>query len=293
MIDSSAKLLVVGGVHKAGTTSVHAYFSTHEKVCVSKIKETHYFSDCVRENHPPDLEEYSRFFTAVNVKLYVEADPEYIYGGTSVAEAIKSTVDDPYILFILREPVDKLFSNYKHQKKTLKIADDIDFQGFIDAKKNVPTHFGADILSEGFYIDFLPEWYRVFPSQRIKIMFFDDLSSNPKGFMKEVCEWLGFETQWLENMEFPVENLSVVAKVKLLHKMAYAAFGVLEPVLRKNYKMKKFLREVYYRMNVRKNQDPVPEQTQEYLKLKYQEKNIQLRIFLRSQGCLGLPEWLS
>lgn len=113
---SSAKLLpdfAVIGAMKAGTTSLHAYLSAHPEICMSSRKDTNFFAD---RHHPDrDFAWYHRLF----------ADPSKLAGETSagysqypllldVARNMTAANPDVKIIYVLRDPINRLLSHYMH-----------------------------------------------------------------------------------------------------------------------------------------------------------------------------------
>src|SRR6185503_15252511 len=104
--------LIIGGVHKAGTTSVFTYLSQHPDVCASSVKEIGFFMPLKYGEQLPSLQEYAQYFSnCVSSKRYLlEASPSYIYGKEVIAERIKKELGVSIkLIFILRNPADRLF----------------------------------------------------------------------------------------------------------------------------------------------------------------------------------------
>jgi len=89
---------------------------------------------------------------------------------------------DIKIIAILRNPIDRTFSNYNFGIQLGKI-DSISFE---EALEKVP-----EIAKRSFYYKNLKRYFDIFPHKNIKIMFFDDLKRDPESFLKEVENFLG------------------------------------------------------------------------------------------------------
>ena len=74
--------LIIGGVHKAGTTSLHTYLSMHPDVCGSLIKELAFLLPSRYHQSVPDDATYSSHFKNHKGEKYIlETTPSYLYGG--------------------------------------------------------------------------------------------------------------------------------------------------------------------------------------------------------------------
>src|SRR6185436_4887174 len=125
--------LIIGGVHKAGTTSVFTYLSMHPAVCGSSIKEIGFFMPLKYGKQIPSMEEYSKYWQhcAGEKKYLLEASPSYIYGKDVIADRIQKELgNDVKMIFILRNPADRLFSFYERKKANTYLGRNVSFKEF-------------------------------------------------------------------------------------------------------------------------------------------------------------------
>ncbi len=291
--------IIIGGVHKAGTTSLYTYLSWHYDICTSSIKETHFFSS---EPYASKYNEYNEFFKhKKNEKFYAEASPEYLYGKFETAKKIYTELENVKIIFILRNPVDKIISSFNHKKKKMLIKNEVDFKQY--AKENYSfksleecasskSELARELL-EGSYIDYLPYWYKAFDKSQIQIIFFDDLVSNSFNVMKKICQFAGIDFEPYKNVEFSVENKSSNYKYKHIHRIAIKTYSLVEPIMRRNYRLKKIISTIYYRMNSLEKENNLDKATISDLKNLYVDSNKELRKFLINYKYKDFPDWLS
>jgi len=190
--------LIFNGGFKAGTTSLFRYLAKHPDIYESSKKEIHYFTPLVFGEDKPSLpiDEYSGFFTCEEEKYRVEASPAYIYGGEKVIKSMKHVLpDDHKVLLILRNPLDRLISYYKHIRSQFLISDD--FPVFLEncfdefyASEEFRKGYYKNAIREGLYIQYLPVWEKHYQSNLI-IVFFDDLKNGTLPLMRNILEWLG------------------------------------------------------------------------------------------------------
>lgn len=293
--------IIIAGAHKSGTTSLYTYLSYHPDICGSNIKETHYFSDKIIKGVSKKYNNYDDFFDNINNSLYLlEASPEYIYGGLKVANKIKNELSDPLIIFILRNPVDKFLSSFNHRKKQLIFEKDYSFDDFFNTFIKVDNLDNLDLknqylaeMNDGCYIKYLIDFYKVFSNDSIKIIFFNDLVKNPKSVVHNILDAVNLDSSIYDNYKFRVENKSIVYKNKLIHNLANNIYSKFEPFMRKNYKIKLFLRKIYYFINTIDNKDKMNDKNKKRLNLLYDKHNKLLFDFLKSKNYNNFPTWLS
>lgn len=291
--------LIIGGVHKAGTTSLYTYLSWHPEVLGSEIKETHFFSGDKYVNRYDNYEAYFKSYKSEKYKL--EASPEYIYERQLAINNIKAHTDNPKLIFIFRNPTEKIISSFNHRKKNV-LFDKADYS-FEEFKKDYLSVNSLEEASksesiytkelmDGSYIDYIKDWFEAFDKKAINIIFFDDLKENPREVVMDVCKWLQIDTTFYDEKTFEVENKSVDFKNKSLQKLVSSLYMKFEPIFRKNYKLKNTVRRIYYSINVSKGENHIEDAAVKDIDKLYSQKNKQLRAFLSRQGYTNFPEWL-
>ena len=113
---------IVAGAPKCGTSSLYFWLSAHPDVCASPVKETFFFADEVnRFNRDAnilehDLAVYARYFQKCSqAPVRLEATAPYIYYDKSLAH-IPALSSQPKVLFVLREPSARLYSQYRFER---------------------------------------------------------------------------------------------------------------------------------------------------------------------------------
>ena len=290
--------LIIGGVHKAGTTSLFVYLSKHPEVGASHIKEIGYFMP-LREGNPlPPIENYMSYFSHCTDERYVmEASPSYIYGREKIADAIRQHCGQAKIIMILREPIDRLGSFYNHIRSKAMLEENVDMYSFIQKSlAGIKDHSKQDYFTrgvrEGFYSDYLGPWFEKY-GKDLKIVFFDDLKTRPMELTQEICEWLGLSSIMFKESDFTIENKTVYYKNKAMHKMILAANKKLEAFWRRNHNLKKIFRSIYYVFNANKSTgETIDTRTLKLLNEIYTPYNYKLLKMLQEKGYKQLPSWL-
>ena len=289
--------LIIGGVHKSGTTSLYKYLMDHPKICGSKKKEIHHFTPLRYGLEINSTKNYNSYFTHcdLNVKYLLEASPSYLYGTDKIASRLRSDLDKPKLIFILRNPTSRFISYYKHCEGKFLIPKNTTFSEFFDRNRHNLKQKDSDDpfyrgLREGVYIDFLPYWINEFRND-VSIVFLDDLISNPKHVLKSLTEWLNIDTGYYDDYIFEVENRTVRRRFRYLTFIARYFNRKFEHYLRSNKSFKKKLKKIFFLLNS-DPELPLDESTIKEVNEFYKQKNRALIMFLEKNGYNNLPTWL-
>ena len=105
-------LVVIGGL-KCGTTSLHHYLNLHPEVEMSRPKELNFFVAELNWSLGPDW--YSSHFGG-GAPIRGESSPHYTnrprFDG--VAERMRSMLADARLIYMVRDPIDRMLSHYLH-----------------------------------------------------------------------------------------------------------------------------------------------------------------------------------
>lgn len=304
MIAGNAPNLIIAGVHKAGTTSLFTYLSHHPDICGSDIKEIGYFVPLKYNKPLSSFNKYLSYFQNCSHSSFrLEASPSYLYGGKIIAERMKELLgEDLKLIFMLRNPVTRLFSFYNFKKSNYQLSSKMSFQEFYS--KSIEKRFTMEPeneceeklivrgVKEGFYIEHLPEWFETF-DRNIYICFFENFRNNVTGTMEDISEWLNIDYTLFNSGGFTKENKTLIYNNSLLHKTAMVLNNRFESFWRKNINLKRKIRGIYNKVNASSSKLIIQEQDKEFLESFYQPYNIKLASFLKSKGYEKLPQWLA
>ncbi|MBW1859792.1 MAG: sulfotransferase domain-containing protein, partial [Deltaproteobacteria bacterium] len=101
------------GALKCGTTSLHYYLGLHPEISMSREKELYFFvKEC---NWYKGVDWYKSHFSGQS-RIYGECTPIYtaypVYRG--VAERMHGVVPGAKLIYVVRDPIDRLVSHYVH-----------------------------------------------------------------------------------------------------------------------------------------------------------------------------------
>jgi hypothetical protein len=262
---------VIGGTEKAGTTSVFDWLSAHPQVCASSRKETDFFREGFTGDLTADARRYAGFFESCDRSqpVLMEASPGYLGEAATVAPRVRALAPDAKVLFILREPIDRLYSSYHFHRGKLNLPPSLTFDDYIarciafDTGAGAPRDLGLGdwylkALRFGCYSESLAIFRSQLPSRNIKVMFFEALRQDPLIFMAELSAFLAIDAGFWTGFEFHKSNVTFTGRNKTLHRLAMRMNAVAEPLMRRNPGLKKSLVRAYKTVNQeREGYDPM------------------------------------
>jgi hypothetical protein len=291
---------IIAGVNKAGTTSLFVSLSTHPDVAPSSVKETRFFLPArYGETLPPASEWDAYFADAGDRPVHLEATPSYFYGGAAIAEAMRTRLVDPHALVVLREPVSRAISFFTYQKIRLRFPADYPITDYLAAADRLmPSDFDDPenekfmAVRGGCYADFLPGWFDVLGTDRVRIIDFGRLVGDPVASLHETATWLDLDPARFPADALSSENRTTGFKNEGFQRVALAGNDKLERVLRRHPELKRKLRAFYYRLNGRPTEERIPDAVRAELAARYEEPNARLAQQLEAAG-IPLLTWLS
>lgn len=196
--------LIIGAA-KAGTTSLYNYLKNHPQVYMSPVKEPRFFGlvgqkanfqgigdDKVNKQLITDLGEYQQLFESVsNQKAIGEASTWYLYCEKAPMQ-INQYIPNARLIAVLRNPVDRAYSNYLHQRhrsseETLEFGDALQQESERISQNWRPFWHYKNM---GFYGNQLERYFKIFPAHQIKVYLQEDLLINPLATIKDVFNFL-------------------------------------------------------------------------------------------------------
>ncbi len=210
----------IAGVPKAGTTSLYAALVRHPELFLPTVKEPKFFlSDGPPPRHggPGDAQTYQEhiwrrdeyealFEPAGPDRLRGEATPFYLYD-RAAQERIHRLVPQAKLILVLRDPVDRAYSNWSHLWSA-GLEPEADFLTACEREPERRAAGWADIWhyqAMGSYGSQLRDLFTRFDRDQVLILRYRDLHDDPVDTLDTVCRFLGVSTGLLE--QAPRENV--------------------------------------------------------------------------------------
>ncbi len=187
------------GPGRTGTTYIFKMLGQHPGINLPNEKEINFFN----RNYQKGLDWYFKKFpeeglTGEFTNLYFY-HPEYV-------ELIKDNLKEVKVITVMRNPFDRMMSNFMYQKRSGSIPPNMDFN---EALEKFPDLGDQDKF--GIYLKKYREWF----GERLFVGVYDDLSNKPDTFYKQLFHFLGLEMAELQGVGDKV-NQSVALKSSIL-----------------------------------------------------------------------------
>ena len=305
--------IVICGAPRAGTTSLFRYLSFHPKIGISDRKELNFFiggGNVLEDtwNTNIGLGEYQACFPEGENDFLVEASPVYMHPcyAASVAPRIKRVVPDVKLIFILRDPLERLYSHFDGRKKRgNEWPESFSFTDFVAVLmeggslesigvKCKNARLDGEGLILGTYVNTIKTYLNTFPSKNIRIVFTEDLAGEPHKVMQDICDWLSVPSEPYHDYKFNVENKMINTKNKFLYISALRANRLLEPLLNHIPSLRHGLRTAHNIINAKPQVRHIDKETREVLNKYYGESNKKLLSLLDEYWPRNsYPAWLN
>lgn len=225
------KYLLIGGAPKSATTSLFNYLADHPDICPANRKETYFFAREFDYKHLCTVEQTAQGFASYfshcqpGQTWWLEATPYTLYA-PDAAQKIAALLPGATMLFILRDPVERLISNYFMQiQRQVPSVRGKTVEAYIDDQFQMKGTLPNSLLI-GRYMEFIRPFIDTLSAQCVQILFFEELRANPTAFMALLCARLGINGTFYHNYRYNVHNKSVNTRYSFINKASIQ----LEPV---------------------------------------------------------------
>ena len=275
---------IVIGSARCGTTSLWKWFLKHPEIFVPGdekrewLKEPSFF--CTDEGIK-DFDEY--------LSLFNEAKPGQVKGEMTIYYMVDPVSPgliyrylgrDIKLFAVLRNPAERAFSLWKERlKEGFEWIDDfetalsVENRRFYDPdfRKKAPGYFWSYMYwRSGLYYEQISRYKKIFGDNFLKNNFrafiFEELVSNPKKVLKEICNFLGVK---YFDISLPHEEMS---KVPAIPKLQVALRLIDDMIRRRPIRGKRFLRkaiDIMMKINIRFGENPKHHWAVDFLKDAY------------------------
>lgn len=210
------------GAPRCGTTWISACLAEHPEIAFSKDKEVHFFDHSDRYHN--DLAQYETFFDGQDGQVKGEFTPTYFLH-EDIAPKVQYFFPDIKLLVVLRNPVERAFSNYQYRKS--RFGNIGTFESYLE-KEDDP------IIKSGWYGFYLEKWFRHFEPENVHVIIHEEAIKNPERTFEDLYSFLGVDESFVPpSIERPV-NTSVdiqykIPKINLLiqwrKKLWHSSYG--------------------------------------------------------------------
>ncbi len=194
---------IVIGAMKAGTTSLYHYLQEHPEIGMSSVKETDYF---VEDKNWGKGEAWYRSLFPEGFPAVGEVSPNYTKRHVlpGVAERICGLLPEVKLIYLLRDPVERIVSHYKHrcllgqEKKPLEEL----------VRNDQCLHY----VQSSRYFYQLEDYYARFPEKNLLLLTMEELRHDRVAALSKIYAFLGVDATFVN--EQPIVAHSTAAKMR-------------------------------------------------------------------------------
>ena len=280
------------GAQKAGTTAIHAYLSQHPQVFTSEFKEPGFFAfeggrlSFAGPNVRPerynvrDIERYKQLFRKVgNRPRAGEASTIYMYV-PQAAERIRHYIPNAKLIAVLRDPVDRAYSAYRHL-----VRDGSESLSFEEGLAAEPSRMAANwrpgyhYKQLGFYYAQLRRYFELFSREQIAVYTYDEFKADPQALLKSMFVFLDIDPDFQPDMSVR-HNVSGIPKSRLLHAIIGRPSRAKDLAKRLLPAGAKRLHATLMSRNIQVSEPKIARHTEQALREEYREDLLRLESLL-------------
>jgi len=239
--------LLIAGFAKCGTTSLAKYLADHPDVCPPSVKETYFLVDAtspfaemnsffgeigIADDDINATSNFSRFIEQYNGETCLfDATPYHYCQERALSYAERRP--DLKVVFIVREPEDRLQSSYSFFKNVQQEYPDVTFEDYVDiilGDEATRAAFRARIkrpffqavfdtdLTLGCYATHIEPWINRLGRDRVFVGKMETMRDEPQRFMRDLCQFLAIDASFYEHYEFQVYQKTFNVRFPVLQR---------------------------------------------------------------------------
>jgi hypothetical protein len=177
------------GPQKTATTWVYQCLREHPQLGCPLQDRIHYYDMCYHRGETWYADHFKHLGTGLKL-----VDPTYTYFRSGLAaERIHKDFPEAKIIVCLRNPLERAFSHYWHEKKKKRY----NFQ-FTEVLENYDLF--KNWIEPGFYGLYLSNYLHYFPRENILCQLFDHLKADPRLFFNELTAFVNVDRGFIPSV---------------------------------------------------------------------------------------------
>lgn len=278
---------IISGFPKCGTTSLHYYLSEHPEIYMPNKKELHFFTNKIFEEnnkgagdsvlantHIKALDDYKKCFEGgKKYKTIGETSPSYINHPT-LFKKINTTLSDPKIIVLIRDPIKRAHSNYLHlvreQRETLSFEEALSQEEKRKALK----------YADFWYYKFNSTYYKKIKNAKdifsnVLIITQEELSQQSSQTIKKVYQFLGVDTKFKPKSLKKTYNPGGAYKKNIITSVMFRP-SLIKNIIKKIIPVRPWMKDILNTISARYKKSPekINDKTHKYL-IKYFKKDVE------------------
>lgn len=195
--------LVYIGPDKAGSTWLHAVLLHHPQVFLTPAKDLYFFDRFWSRG----AQWYAAQFRGSSPahRAVGEVCPDYL-ASPEAPDRMHEVIPDARLVCTLRDPAARAFSSWLYMRK----------HGEGESTFRAALDDFPDLIEHGRYGTQLARFAAHYGPDQLFIGLFDDLKSDPQGFIDTLCDWLGLDRYTLPEGDLEARLPASRARVPVL-----------------------------------------------------------------------------
>lgn len=174
------------GFRRCASSWLHSYLNEYLEIGKPR-SGVHFFSIHLQKGvnwYIEQLKEYSKrlilleFSVSYSYPEYYEKAAKYLY----------KIVPNAKLFAVVRNPIERAFSDYRRSVYLLEIKRNVSFEEMI----NLYPVF----LKRGLYAKIIKRYLEFFPKKQILVLFYDDLLTSQRFFIQSLFKYLNVKPNW-------------------------------------------------------------------------------------------------
>jgi hypothetical protein len=268
------------GAEKAGTTALSRFLRQHPDVCFSRPKETWFFN----RRYDRGIKWFASHFEHWEGETAIGEGTARLLSSQKAPTRIRDHISQVQLICILRNPIDRAFSQYHFYVYTGKVDPD---RSFGEVIRDESSEFGRDLIQQGKYIEHLRRYESLFGREQMHVVLHRTFRNGPLQVVEDIYRTLGMDPSFTPNAESD-HNVT-----------RYPASRTVYEILRKGWhtvgrRVQQYvpfavdtLRKTVRRLFFGTEKPEIPDRDRAFLRKKYAGPNQELADWMGR----GLPHW--
>ncbi len=205
------------GAYKSATSTISVLLNEHPEICLSVPKEIRFFNsgsrkDLENKDYNKSIDWYFKHFNHCDPnKIMGEFSPIYLIDDDAPRN-IFETFPEVKLLLCIRNPIDRAYSDYQMLKNYVHL----ETSSFHDSIRNNPHY-----IENGLYYKHLMRYLEYFDLEKIHIIDFDSLKTNPEIEIKNLYHFLGVQDSFLPSNLYHKSNPAKLTRFNFLRLLEF------------------------------------------------------------------------
>jgi len=178
-----ANLFLIG-VNKAGTSWLYYLLDQHPEVFMADAKELYFFGDeGPEEERPASLDDYHAHFPFDEEYRYFGDATVMYYRSPTTADEIQAYNPDAKLLAIVRDPIQRLLSQFQYHKQLGILDEATSLEEALDGRD-------PQLLRDSHYEETLPAYADRFGPEQFTVVSLETGKDHPDAFWDDLLDFL-------------------------------------------------------------------------------------------------------